>query len=81
MPVWYVFPGYPRTNIMIRDVREPNDTGIGDVWQLNFKSFGFIVSPPDINRYCYGPICEDLPNNCYVVTSTYQTRILDLLMY
>ena len=66
---------------LILDEREPDDTGIGDVWQLNFKPIGLIVSPHDINIYDYGPICEGIPNNCYFVTSTYETRILDLPMY
>ena len=52
-----------------------------DVWQLNFKPINLIVSPSDINIYDYGRICEDIPNNCYFVTSTYDTRILDLPMY
>jgi len=55
--------------------------GIGDVWQLNFKPIGLIVSPHDINIYDHGPICKNIPNNCYFVTSTYETRILDLPMY
>ena len=66
---------------LMLDEREPDDTGIGNVWQLNFKSFGLIVSPLDINIYDYGPICEDISNNCYFVTSTYETKILDLPMY
>jgi hypothetical protein len=43
---------------LILDERELDDTGIGDVWQLNFKPIGLIVSQPDINIYDYGPICE-----------------------
>jgi len=69
---------------MILDEREPDDTahtGIGDVWQLNFKPIGLIVSPHDINIYDYGPIWEGIPNNCCFVTSTYETGILDLPMY
>ncbi len=67
---------------MILDEREPHDVNVCDVWQLNFKPIGFIVSPRDINIiYDYGPICEGIPNNCYFVTSTYETRILDLPMY
>jgi hypothetical protein len=66
---------------LILDEREHDDTGIGDVRQLNFKPIGLIVSPPDINIYDYGPICEGIPNNCYFVTSKYETRILDLLVY
>ena len=66
---------------LILDEREPNDTGIGDNWQLNFKPIGLIVTPPDINIYDYGPICEGIPNNCYFVTLTYETRILDLHVY
>jgi hypothetical protein len=63
------------------DEREPDDTGIGDVWKLHFKPIDLIVSPLDINIYDYGPICENIPNHCYFVTSTYETRILDLSMY
>ncbi len=66
---------------LILDERESGDTGIGDVWQLNFKPIGLIVSPPDINIYGYGPICEGIPNNCYFVTSMYETGILDLHVY
>ena len=66
---------------LILDEREPDDTGIGDVWQLNFKPIGLIVSPPDVNIYDYGPICEGIPDNCYFVTSTYETGILDLPVY
>ncbi len=66
---------------LILDEREPDDTGIGDVWQLNFKPIGLIVSPPDINIYEYGPICEGIPNICCFVTSTYETIILDFPMY
>ena len=54
---------------------------IGDVWQLNFKPIGLIISRPDINIYDYGSICEGIPNNCYFVTSTYETGILDLPRY
>jgi hypothetical protein len=57
---------------LILDERELDDTGIGDVWQLNFKPFDLIVSPPDINIYDYGPICEGIPDKCYFVTSTYE---------
>jgi len=57
---------------LVLNERELDDTGIGDVWQLNFKPIGLIVSPPDINIYDYGPICEDIPNDCYFVTSTYE---------
>ena len=35
---------------LILDEREPGDTGTGDVWQLNFKPIGLIVSLPNINR-------------------------------
>ena len=42
---------------LIRDEREPNDTGIGDGWQLNFTSIGLTTSPLDINIYNNGPIC------------------------
>ena len=42
---------------LILDEREQDDTGIGDVWQLNFKPMGLIVSPPGMNIYDYGPIC------------------------
>jgi hypothetical protein len=49
--------------------------------QLNFKPIGLIASTPNINIYDYGPICEGMPNNCYFVTSTYETGILDLPMY
>jgi hypothetical protein len=66
---------------LILDEIEPGDTGLGDIWQLNFKPIGVIVSPLDINIYNYGLICKDLSNNCYVVTSTYETGILDLPMY
>jgi hypothetical protein len=45
---------------LVLDERELDDTGIGDVWQLNFKPIGLIVSPHDINIYDYGPICEDI---------------------
>jgi hypothetical protein len=58
---------------LILDEREPHDTGVGDVWQLNFKPFGLTVSPPDFDIYDYGPICEGIPNNCHFVTSTYET--------
>jgi hypothetical protein len=60
--------------------RELDDTGIGDVWQLNFKPIGLIVSPPDVNIYVYGPICEGMPSNCNFVTSTYESGVLDLPM-
>ena len=63
---------------LVLDEREPDDTGICDVWQLNFKPTGLIVSPPDINMHDYGLICEGITNNCYFVTSAYETRILDL---
>ena len=66
---------------LILDEREPYDTGIGDVWLLNFKPIGLIVSPPDLNIYDYALTCEGIPNNCYFVTSTYDTEILDLPMY
>ncbi len=66
---------------LILDEREPGDAGIGDVWQLNFNPTGLTVSPPDINIYDYGPICEGIPDNCYFVTSTYETSTLDLPMY
>ena len=66
---------------LVLDERESDDTGIGDVWQLNFKPIALIVSPPEINIYDYGPICEGIPNNGFFVTSTYDTRILDLPMY
>ena len=66
---------------LILDEREPGDTGIGDVWQLNFKLIVLVVSPPDINICNYDPICEAVSNNGYVVTSTYETRILDLPIY
>ncbi len=36
---------------LVLDEREPNDADIGDVWQLNYKPIGSIVSPPDINIY------------------------------
>ncbi len=49
---------------LILDEREPDDTGIGDVWQLNFKPISLIVSPRDINIYDYGPICEGILDNC-----------------
>jgi hypothetical protein len=59
---------------LILDEREPADAGLSDVWQLNFKPIGLIVSaPPGINMYIYGPISKDLPKNCYVVASTYET--------
>ena len=58
---------------LILDEREPDDTGIGDVWKLNLKPTGLIVSPLGINIYDYGSICEDIPNNHYFVTSTYET--------
>ena len=64
--------------LLILDEREPDDTGIGDVWKLNFKTIGLIVSPHDINIYDYG---LNIPNNCYFVTSTYETGIHDLPMY
>ncbi len=49
---------------LVLDEREPDDTGIGDVWQLNFKPIGFFASPLDINIiYDYGPICEGIPDN------------------
>ena len=73
--------GYCILRSLILDEREQDDSGIGDVWQLNFKPIGVIVSPPDINMYDYGPICEDIPNNYYFVTSTYNIWILDLPMY
>ena len=38
---------------LVLDGREPDDAGIGDVWQLNFKPIGLIVSPPGINIYDY----------------------------
>ena len=66
---------------LVLDERETDDTGIGDVWKLNFKPIGLIVSPPDINIYDYGPICENIPNSFYFVTSTYETEIFDLPMY
>jgi len=65
----------------ILDERERDDTGIGYVWQLNFTPISLSVSPPYINIYEYGPICEDIPNNCYFVTSTCEARILDLPLY
>jgi len=57
----------------VLDEREPNNTGIGDVWQLNFKPTRLIVSPPDINIYDHGPICGNISNNCYFVKSTHET--------
>jgi len=66
---------------LVFDEREPSDTGIGDVWKLNFKTIGLIVSPPGINIYDYGPICENIPNNCLFVTLTYEMGILDLHTY
>ncbi len=63
---------------LILDEREPDDTGINGAWQLNFKPIGLITSPHDISIYNYGPICEDFPNNRYLVTSIRETRILDL---
>jgi hypothetical protein len=66
---------------LILDDREPDDAGLGDVWQLKFKPICLIVSPPDIKIYNYGLFCKDSPNNCYVVTSTFETRIIDLPMY
>ena len=66
---------------LVLDEREPDDTGIGDVWQINFKPIGLIVSPLDINMYDYCLICKDILNNCYFVTSSYETEILDLSMY
>ena len=45
---------------LVLDEREPNDAGIGDVWKLNFKPIGLIVSPRDINLYDYGSICEGI---------------------
>ena len=65
----------------ILDKREPDDTGIGDVWQLNFKPIGLIVSRPGINIYDSGPICVGILKIFYFVTSTYETRIIDLPMY
>jgi hypothetical protein len=62
---------------LIIDVREPYDTGIGDVWKLNFKPIGLIVARPYMILYNYSPICQDLPNNCYVANATYETRSLD----
>ncbi len=58
---------------LILDEGEPDHTGIGDVWQLNFKPIGLIVSPFGINIYYYCPICKGITNNCYFVTSTYET--------
>ncbi len=49
----------------ILDERERDNTGIGDVRQLNIKPIGLIVSPLDINIYNYGPICEGILNNCF----------------
>jgi len=66
---------------LVLDESEPDDTGIGDVWQLNFKPIGLIVTTPCINMYSYGPTCEDLPNNCYIATSTYENRIMYLPIY
>jgi hypothetical protein len=66
---------------LILDEREPFDISIGDIWQLDFKPIGLFVSPPDINIYDYGPICKEIPNNFYFVTSTFNTGILDLPMY
>ena len=66
---------------LILDERESDDTGIGDIWQLNFKQIGLIVSPHTINICDYGPICEGIPNNCYFVTSTHEIGILDLPIY
>ena len=66
---------------LVLDEREPDDTGIGDVWKLNFKPIGLIVSPPEINTYDYGPIFEGIPTNFFFVTSKYETEILDLPMY
>jgi hypothetical protein len=65
--------GYCMLRYLILDERELDDTGIGDDWQLNFKPIGLIVSPLDINMNDYGPICEGITNNCYFVTSTYET--------
>ena len=58
---------------LVLDERQPDDTGIGDVWQLNFRPIGLIVSPNDINIHDYGPICENIQKNCYFVTLTYET--------
>jgi hypothetical protein len=58
---------------------EPCDIGLGDVCQLNFKPIGLIVSLLGINIYNCGPICKDLPNNCFVVSSTYETRMFNQL--
>ena len=67
---------------MILDKIEQDDTGIGDVWQVNFKPIGLIVSPLDINIYDNGPICEGIPNNCYYFgNSTYERGTFDLPMY
>ena len=66
---------------LVLDERELDDTGIREVWPLNFKPIGLIVSPPYINIYDYGPICEGIPNNCYFVTSAYKTEILGLPTY
>ena len=54
---------------------------IGNIWQLKFKPIGLIVTPPAVNIYNYRPICEDLPNHCYVATSTYESEVLDLPIY
>ena len=58
---------------LVLDERELDDTGIGDVWKQKFKPIGLVVSPPAINIYDYGLICENIPNNYYFVTSTYET--------
>ena len=63
---------------LILDEREPDDTCLGDVWELKFKPIGLVVTPPDIHVFDYGPICHNLPDNCYVITPTYETGSLDL---
>ena len=63
---------------LILDEREPDDTGTGDIWNLLYKPISLIVTPPDIGVYNYGLICQDLPENCYVITPTYESGNLDL---
>jgi len=48
--------GHCTLQSLILDEREPNDTSIGDIWQLNFKPIGLIATPLDINIYNYGLI-------------------------
>ena len=65
---------------LILDKSELDDTGIGDISQLDFKPIGLIVTSPDVDIYNYGLICEDLPKSCYVVNTTYEAGFIDLLV-